>query len=408
MSGAVRQQRQAANDQKPLTPWEFLSVGNWLTRDLPRPESLLGDLIVKGVRGFIGGPTGLGKSHLAMAMAGGMATGQGFQHWPASRPCRVLYLDGEMPRDLGRERLEELVERTPPEHRPALRSNMVFLSTDDCDEFAKNFPQLGKPQYLNSEAGQEFILNLIDTFSEIDAVFFDNRMSLLSGSMAEEQPWKETMPLVQEITRRGIAQIWIDHTGHDTGRIYGTKTKEWAFDFVALMSRVDRPDTDISFHLTFDKARRRLPTNRADFAKTTFAMVNDAWIATPAEEGGVSSAKGLTPAERGWLADIHDAFANPATSARRRPVSEVASGASGASGPMVLAMDREAIRDWLRQKGRFALKPDAALTGADREKMRAIFNGLKDKGKIGMSRDFIWLLEPRQSASGSRQADAPA
>lgn len=113
-------------------------------------------------------------------------------------------------------------------------------------------PDLGEMGPLNTAEGQAFVLKLIDRIGGVDAVFLDNRMSLLSGDMKEEQPWTDTMKLVKELTRRRIAQVWIDHTGHDTGRIYGTKTKEWQFDTVALMEKADRPGCDIAFSLKFE------------------------------------------------------------------------------------------------------------------------------------------------------------
>ena len=37
-----------------------------------------------------------------------------------------------------------------------------------------------------------------------------------------------------------------------------------------------------------------------------------------------------------------------------------------------------------------------ALTGADRQKMSVALNNLKDKGKIGVTDRYVWLLEERQ------------
>jgi hypothetical protein len=85
-------------------------------------------------------------------------------------------------------------------------------------------------------------------------VFLDNRMSLTVGSMAEEQPWSDTLPLVSELTRRRIAQIWIDHAGHDASRGYGTKTKEWRFDAVMVLTQVERPEVDIAFNSPLTKS----------------------------------------------------------------------------------------------------------------------------------------------------------
>ena len=88
------------------------------------------------------------------------------------------------------------------------------------------------------------------------------------------------------LTRRKIGQVWIHHTGHDETRSYGTKTREWQMDTVIHCDRIERADTDVSFQLTFKKARERTPDTRADFAITRIALVGDRWEAQ-GTDGGV-------------------------------------------------------------------------------------------------------------------------
>ncbi|MFL5337463.1 MAG: AAA family ATPase [Geminicoccaceae bacterium] len=220
----------------------FLATPAWLKRELEPPEPLLGEIITNTTRLMIGGPTGIGKTHLVLGMAAGMASSHGFLHWRASRASSVLYVDGEMPRDLVKERLTDVARRMPG----ADLSRLFVFCREDCEWLAQQFPELGEMGPLNTEEGQQFILRLIERLGGVDVVFLDNRMSLLSGDMKEEQPWTDTMPLVKALTRRRIAQIWIDHTGHNTGQLYGTKTKEWQFDAVALLTKAERPGLDTS------------------------------------------------------------------------------------------------------------------------------------------------------------------
>jgi hypothetical protein len=289
---------------------DFLNTGHWLARELEPPEPLLGEIITNTTRMFVGGPTGLGKTHLGMAMAAGMASGQGFLHWEAARPSRVLYIDGEMARDLVQERLADLQRRMGD----ADLSGLFVLCTEDYEELAARFPTMGAFAPLNTEDGRQFILNLVAMLGGVDAVFFDNRMSLTPGDMKDEEPWMQTMPLVKELTRQRIAQVWLDHTGNATDRLYGTKTKEWQFDSVALLSKVQRPGVDIAFAMEFTKARRRKPSNRADFEKTIFAMMGDKWTA----ETGVAaleSAVAMTPSEAAALAVLEE-LTGPETDGR--------------------------------------------------------------------------------------------
>ena len=54
------------------------------------------------------GPRGLGKTFVALGIAWAAASGASFLNWTASRPRRVLYIDGEMAAVDIRERLRLL------------------------------------------------------------------------------------------------------------------------------------------------------------------------------------------------------------------------------------------------------------------------------------------------------------
>jgi hypothetical protein len=192
-----------------------------------------------------------------------IAAGAGFLHWQARRRARVLYIDGEMSSRLLKQRLlaeaQRLGERPPGFHG---------LCVGDIDDF--------KP--LNSPEGQKFILDFIYDIGGVDLVIFDSVMCLLTGSMSEEEPWAQVMPFVRALTRRGIGQIWIHHTGHDTARGYGTKTREWQMDTVIHLEQAKRPDTDVSFKLSFTKSREKTPAIRDDFQEAQIALVDDQWV----------------------------------------------------------------------------------------------------------------------------------
>jgi hypothetical protein len=74
--------------------------------------------------------------------------------------------------------------------------------------------------------------------------------------------------------------MWLHHTGHDKGKAYGTKTREWQFDTVAMLNdrRSETTGRLIHFSCQFTKARQRTPQNRADFATAeVWIGEDDAW-----------------------------------------------------------------------------------------------------------------------------------
>ena len=268
---------------------------------MPEPVRLLGDLLTTTSRMFLVGRTGLGKTLLGFALACGMATGAGFLHWRCTRPVRVLMIDGEMPAELIKARSIDALRRSdpaPPE------GNLVIWSRDTEEEFAKMFPVLGTMEPLNTERGQQYLLALIAELGGVDAVIFDNVMSLIAGDQKDEIPWSETLPLVQSLSSKRIGQIWLGHTGHNTDRQYGSSTKGWRFDTIGIMTPLpddQRIKREVAFSLSFEhpgKARRRTPDNWADFETCIIRLAADRWSSEPVSTSGGGGKPGKIPPAR--------------------------------------------------------------------------------------------------------------
>ena len=60
----------------------------------PPPEAILAPILSRGSQCLMYGPSGVGKSLVALGIAHAAATGGSFLGWHAPRPHRVLYLDG--------------------------------------------------------------------------------------------------------------------------------------------------------------------------------------------------------------------------------------------------------------------------------------------------------------------------
>lgn len=320
---------------------------------------------------FLSAPTGLGKTMFKMAVGLSIAGGTDFLHWRGHRPARVLYIDGEMSNRLHKVRLEDAARRyggTP--------AGFHALCRDDVPEMPP----------LNTIEGQNYIDSIIEEIGGVDFIIPDNVMSLIVGDMKDEESWAQTMPWIKRLTQRQIGQCWIHHTGGDKSKSYGTSTREWQLDTSMLMEDVDRPGSDIAFTLKFLKARERAPHNRGDFEPAVITLANDIWSI---EAGSVQTAKSmaLTPGERGWMTDLTDLFAPAGATQKAIP-------ASGMTPQETLT--REQVRDGLKRKGRFVLDPDGMLTPADRQRLSSALIALKDKGKIGMTHEYVWLLQERQ------------
>jgi hypothetical protein len=240
-----------------------LSVAQWLERELPKPDFILGKWLTTTSRSMLYATTGIGKTMFALAMAAAMASGRPFLHWSVARPSRVLLIDGEMARRVMKDRIAAEVQRLGG----VIPETMFVLSHEDVERFAP----------LNTLDGRVYINDEIKRLGGVDFVIFDNIMSLISGDMKEEESWRQTLPWIRSLTRRSIGQLWLHHTGHDASHSYGTKTREWQLDNLIRLETIERPGIDVSFKLMFEKAREREPANRRDFEDVKVALIDDAW-----------------------------------------------------------------------------------------------------------------------------------
>ena len=288
-AGHSREQLDELIEQAPDygQPHLTLSLADWLARSLP-PADLLLPWLSTTSRVLFAAPTGIGKTMVGIGLGMGIAAAAGFLHWRSVRPARVLFIDGEMSRRLLQQRLIDEVNRLG--RKP---DGFYVLSHEDVENF--------RP--LNTPEGQAFIEEQIKRIGGVDLIEFDNVISLLAGNMKETEQWAATMPWVKSLTRRNIGQIWLHHTNEEN-KTYGDKTREWQMDTVILGEEVKRSDTDVSFQITFTKARERTPANRAAFADIKVALVDDHWTTEPVTT--VVKAK-LSPQAQKFFEALRDA-----------------------------------------------------------------------------------------------------
>lgn len=345
---------------------KLLDVHTWAALDVPPEPRLLGDLITPSSRIFLVGRTGLGKTLIAYAIAAGMASGRGFLHWRCDRPSRWLIIDGEMPTALIKKRAEDLIRRTAQIPSGAL----VLYSQDRAEEFARQVPGLGYLDPLNTEKGREFVVRLVKALG-VEGVIFDNVMSLVTGDQKDEVPWSQTLPLVAALSKEGIAQVYLDHTGHNTDRQYGSSTKAWRFDAVGIMTPLSddqRQRHEIAFTLSFEspgKARRRTPTNWQDFDTTTIRLADDRWTF---ELVGKSPAK-VSPTGRLWYKALLDVFAKSETRGRTTRAAWFAEAARTGLAEAIVDEDTRPRRDTkLARPRKYSIElRNAGLIGIDGE-----------------------------------------
>ena len=244
-----------------------LTAEEWLRRELPPLDYLMGDWLTTTSRIMFSADTGIDKSSFWLAVLAYCAAGANFLHWRCHRPARVLFVDGEMSRRWLQKMISDATRRLG-----TVPATMFFISRED-------YPNM-RP--LNTPAGKAFILAYVELIGGVDIIALDNLMSLLVGELKEPASWQNVLELVAELSRRNIGQVWINHTGHDASKSYGDKTRDWRMTSTIYLTKIERLGTDVSFELKFGKARERTPLNRDDFQTVNIALVNDTWVCSAA------------------------------------------------------------------------------------------------------------------------------
>jgi hypothetical protein len=206
-----------------------LTLSAWLDRPLPDRDYLLGDVLCTTSRWFGIGETGIGKTLFGMALGGACAKGSGFLNWQARRPSRVMYLDGELPVETFKERMQLVADR----------------HGRDLQLYGYNREDLGFDRVppLNTDLGQAWLRREIEAIKP-DQILFDSIMCLLVGPMQDEATWAPMKPLVCELSARKIAQVWFNHA-NDLGKSFGDKpvNGKWIRFSSSRKSRATKPQS---------------------------------------------------------------------------------------------------------------------------------------------------------------------
>ncbi|QLH39133.1 MAG: AAA family ATPase [Defluviicoccus sp.] len=263
-------------EDDPPHPLERFGMARWLERDVPAKSYLLGHWLHTTARVLVSGDTGIGKSLFALEIAFRCARGMGFLHWPPGRVCRVVYVDSEMGVEEVKARLVELAER---HGGPAGTLSII------CLEDFPDAPPLDTPE------GHKWAVKLIDA-AKADLVLFDNLMSLVKGSLKDDETWKSVLPLTNALSAKGVGQIWVHHTGHDASRLYGSRTIIWQMTAAIHLERTPDSTAPVAFKISFPKARGQRAETRDEYADMAISFdgrywISDASSASSAQRGGL-------------------------------------------------------------------------------------------------------------------------
>jgi putative DNA primase/helicase len=175
----------------------------------PRAK-LLDEWFCEADLGMIFGPRGSAKTWFVLGITQALTTAGQFGEWKAENESKVLYVDGEMPPDMMRSRIEGL---------QAVNNNLFLLNHQILFDRATKTLNITLPHV--QDAITELCLSL-----GIKVMILDN-LSTLGVGMKENDAdsWEKVNYWLLNLRRKKIAVIIVHHAGR-SGEMRGTSRRE--------------------------------------------------------------------------------------------------------------------------------------------------------------------------------------
>lgn len=205
-----------------------LSLGEFLSRDLPPRDWVMEGLLREESITTINGSTGLGKTMLSLSIGNEVAWGGTVGPWTAPHPRNVLMIDAEMTEHDLKSRLQDLNRGRRLNQQPGT----FFIYSDG---FAYKIG-LNAANLLNVN-WRRSVLDCVDDL-DVGLLILDNLASLARGidenDKAAFDPINEW--LIQ-VRNHGIAVLLLHHTGKNKGEQRGTSAHLDNLDTALLIER---------------------------------------------------------------------------------------------------------------------------------------------------------------------------
>jgi len=232
--------RQKALLQKP--PLVVLSLKELLVREVPPRRNLLDPWLPEQGLCMVYAPFGIGKTWFGLYAAYAVVSGGSFLKWQAGRAEGVLYVDGEMPLALMKERTAQMVAST---EKKATASFKILTPDAQKD---RGIPDLAQ------SSGQAEIDKLIT--DDIKLIVLDNLSCLSrSGKENEGESWLPVQEWALRLRSRGKSVLFIHHAGK-SGQQRGTSRRADVLDTVIALKPSDySTKPGACFEVHFEKSR---------------------------------------------------------------------------------------------------------------------------------------------------------
>ena len=219
-----------------------ITLSEFLAKELPQRANIIEPWLPEGGLCMVYAVRGIGKTHFALELMMAVAYGQDFLSFTATKPRKVVYIDGEMSAFPMQERLARIETRMKP------NPEMVEPTIVTPDLQPAVMPN------LSTKEGQQAVEEFIE---EADLIIVDNISTLCGcGNENEAESWSEVQAWALSLKRSGKSVLFVHHAGKN-GNQRGTSRREDVLDTVICLKHPTdyEPTMGACFELHFEKAR---------------------------------------------------------------------------------------------------------------------------------------------------------
>lgn len=354
----------------------------WLDNAQPVLDSkdFVQGLFVEKSAAVLYGESNCGKTFLAVDLALHIAAGM---PWNGRRVKQgfVIYCSLE-----GSHSFRNRLAAWKAQHKPPRNVPFAFIdvSLNLRDHNGTDAQRLVTSVELAQRAiGEQPILIVIDTLSRALHGGDENSPDDMGALVAQ-------MDFIR--TQTGAAVLFIHHSGKDASK--GARGHSLLRAAVDTEIEVKSDETTGEKSATIAKQRDLAKGDVIGFRLNVHKLgenehgepVTSCTVETMGTLDRSKPVKKLTEEERNWLNDLAGIFAADGTPERRFLASRDR-----------LSLSRDDIRDGLVKRGRLSRDSAGNVDAASRQSLSRYLNRLRDKGKIGMEHEFVWLENPRDT-----------
>lgn len=227
------------------TTLKALNVRDLLSMKVRPREMILGPIIPEQGLIMVHAPRGIGKTHVSLMIAYTVATGSHMfqERWMSPKPSKVLFIDGEMPLAVMKERLVKIVHSA--QAKSGQEDNLSIITPDLQDQGISD---------ISTPEGQKIIE---EHLKDVKLLILDNYSALCRrGRENEAESWIPLQEWFLTLRRRGISVLLIHHS-NKTGGQRGTSRKEDLLDTIITLRKPQNYDQreGARFEVHYEKAR---------------------------------------------------------------------------------------------------------------------------------------------------------